>query len=149
MCGRVDDNLLRAIVESVELSVCEKCSKFGKVLGPLRREIPKARPRYIAPQKEEIKEGIIENYNEIIKKKRESLGISQKDFALKLSEKESIIHKIETGHFEPPFEMARKLEKILGIKLVISLKDEDADDLPKRKANDSFTLGDFISIKKK
>ena len=148
MCGKVDDNLLRTIVESVELTVCEKCSKFGKVLGPLRRDIPKPKPRYVQAQKEEPQEGIIENYHDIIKKKREALGISQKDFALKLNEKESIVHKLETGHFEPPMILARKLEKILGVKLVHKIKEESVDDKPQNKTGAGFTLGDFIKTKK-
>jgi putative transcription factor len=148
MCGKVDDNLLRTIVEGVELTVCNNCSKFGKVLGQLRRELPKPKPRYAAPQKEEVQEGIVDDYHEIIKRKRESLGISQKDFALKLSEKESIVHKLETGHFEPPLSLARKLEKMLGVKLVHKVKDEEIEGTSKKKSGDGFTLGDFIKVRK-
>ena len=151
MCGKVEENLNRALIENVELSVCNDCSKFGKVLAPVKRYSPKEQHKMIlksqqnhAP-KEEKMEILVENYAELIKKRRESMNLSQKDFALKLNEKESTIHHIETETFEPPLGMARKLEKFLGIKLVEEY--EEKHQLQKTKRDGGFTLGDFIKIK--
>ena len=148
MCGKKDDNLLKAIIENVELNVCKDCSRFGKVIGPVKKPEVREKPRfYQAPiVKEEKSEILVENFHEIIKKKRESLGMSQKDFALKLSEKESTIHKLETGSFEPNLNLARKLEKILGVKIVEEYKENF--ERQKQTKEEGFTLGDFIKIKK-
>ena len=149
LCGKTEDNLNRAIIESVELDVCSNCSKFGKVLAPVKRYSPKEQHK-MAQKTEETSEKIellAENYSEIIKKRRESIGLSQKEFASRINEKESIVHHIETGHFTPTIQIARKLEKMLGVKLVEE-HEERHESSGKSKKDESFTLGDFIKIKK-
>ena len=147
LCGKTEDNLLRAIIESVELNVCKACSKFGKALSSVRKDIPREQQKRFAEQpKEEKIELIVEDYPDLVKKKRESMGLSQKDFAIKLNEKESTLHHIETGHLEPSLALARKLEKFLNLKLVE--EHEENVKLGRRKADEGFTLGDFIKIKK-
>ena len=151
LCGKVDEQLSRTLIESVELNVCGACSKFGKVLAPVKRYSPKEQHKMMQraqpqAQKEEKIEILVENYADLIKKRRESVGLSQKDFALKLNEKESMIHHIETGTFEPTLEIARKLERILGIKLVEEHKENHQ--MQKTKREEGFTLGDFIKIKR-
>lgn len=152
LCGKVEENLHRTLIEGVDLNVCRDCSKFGKVLAPVKRYTPKEQHRMMqgaqqnqAPKEEKI-EIIVENYAELVKKKRESMSLSQKDFAIKLNEKESTIHHIETGRFEPPLGMARKLEKILGIKLVE--QHEEKHEIHKIRKEEGFTLGDFIKSNK-
>ena len=153
LCGKVEDNLIRTLIENVELEVCSGCSKFGKVIAPVKRFSPKEQHKMMQRAenakalKEEKTEILVENYADLIKRKRESLGLSQKDFALKINEKESTIHNIETCHFEPPVALAKKLEKVLGIKL-IEVYDEKPLAMKKRKNDGGFTLGDFINIKK-
>lgn len=144
LCGKTEERLNRAIIEDVELNVCSTCSKFGKVLAPknvtLKETIKRVEP------KEEKFEALIENYSDIIKRKREAIGLTQKDFANKINEKEITIHKIETGTLTPPLSLARKLEKILSIKLIEEcLEKQEAF---KRTKTEGFTLGDFIKIKK-
>lgn len=147
LCGKTDDRLFRALIEDVELNVCNDCSKFGKVIGSIKKQIAKeAKPKISQPADEKI-ELLVENYAEIIRKKRESMKLSQEDFAKKINEKESIVHKIETGHYQPSVSMARKLEKILGIKLIENYVEEKPA-LSRKKNEEGFTIGDFIKIRK-
>ena len=146
LCGKKED-LVKALIEGVELNVCQACGKFGKVLATVKRYTPKE--QHIMLKKSSPKEKtelIVEDYAEIIKKKREQLGLSQKDFANKINEKESLIHNIETGHLEPSLALARKLEKMLGIKLVEAYEAEH--EKAKTGKVEGFTLGDFIKVKK-
>ena len=150
LCGKVEDNLVKTKIEGVELEVCSACSKFGKVIAPVHRPSPKEQHRQFqkqikAQEKEEKVEILIENYADLIKKKRESLGLSQKDFAARLNEKESTIHHIETGKLEPNLVLARKLERLLGIKIVEEYA-ENHETIKKGK-DTGFTLGDFINVK--
>lgn len=149
LCGKTETNLSRAIIEGVELTVCSDCGKFGKVLAPVKRYSAKEQHKMAqkAEEKSEKMEILAENYPEIIKKRRESMGLSQKDFALRINEKESTVHHIETGSFTPPIQMARKLEKVLGVKLVEDYE-ERHEAHGKGKREQGFTLGDFIKIKK-
>ncbi|MBI2652297.1 TIGR00270 family protein [Candidatus Woesearchaeota archaeon] len=145
LCGKVGNSLNRALIEGVELNVCSGCSKFGKVLAPIKRNVGKE-PTKEFPPKEEKVELLVEDYAEVIKKRRESMGLTQKEFANKINEKEITIHKIETGTLTPPLSLARKLEKILGIKLIEEYLEKQESF--KRAKTEGFTLGDFIKIKK-
>ena len=147
LCGKIEDGLNRALIEMVELNVCSACSKFGKVLEPVHRLSPKEQHKQFQKkmqiqEKEEKVELLIEDYAETIKKKRESLGLTQKEFAKNLNEKESTMHKIETGALEPSLELAKKLEKVLGIKLIE--EHLERHEIFKRGKEEGFTLGDFI-----
>lgn len=131
------------MIEGVELNVCSGCSKFGKVLSYIKK--PYKEPIKKTEEKEEKIELLVENYAELIKRKRESMGLTQKDFANKINEKETTIHKIETGTLMPPLPLARKLEKILGIKLIEEYLEKQESF--KRAKTEGFTLGDFINVK--
>ena len=145
MCGKYEERLFRTLIEDVELNVCSACSRFGKVIraiGMPAKVLPK---KAYEEEKEEKIALIVEGYADLIKRAREEKNIGQGDFALKLNEKESTMHKIETGHLEPNMALARKLEKFLGIKLVEEI--EEKHEKSKRKENVGFTLGDFIKTK--
>ncbi len=151
LCGKVDEKLFRTLIENVELNVCSDCSKFGKVIASVHRPGPKEQHmkfvQQINPQeKEERIELFVENYADLIKKKRESMGLSQKDFALKINEKESTIHKIETGIFHPNIALAKRLEKFLGIKLIE--EHQETHEKSKKSKGEGFTIGDFIKLDK-
>ncbi len=144
LCGKIDEKLTRALIEGIELNVCSSCSKFGKVIGTIKKDSAKQIKKEI-PKEEKI-ELVVENYANIIRKKRESMGLTQKDFANKINEKETTIHKIETGALTPPLPLARKLEKALGVRLLEEY--EERHETSKGKRIVGFTLGDFIKVKK-
>lgn len=148
LCGKTAEGLAKAIIEGVALDVCADCAKFGKVIAQPKRPTPKEQHMQIQKREEraEKTELIVEDYPEIIKKKRESMGLTQKDFAVKINEKEAIVSKLETGAFTPPLPLARKLEKFLGVKLVEDY--EEVRGQAKAARHEGFTLGDFIKIKK-
>jgi len=65
----------------------------------------------------------------------------------KISEKESVLKKIETGKMAPTEQLIAKLEHTLKIKLLIPVAEEKVS-LPKA-ANQEFTLGDAVKVNKK
>lgn len=146
MCGS-PGKLYKAVIEDAELTVCHECSKFGKVIGVVKqedtREIKaKAAENISQPEKIDV---IIGDYAEKIRKKREQLGLKQEEFAKKINEKESLVQKIESGHFEPPIILAKKIEGFLKIKLVE--EHEEAYEHHTASKTGTFTLGDFIKKK--
>jgi len=147
LCGTETENLFRAIVEGTELNVCKDCAKYGKVIEkkPIKVEEKRQFTKPAEPEKE-IVQIIVPDFAQRIKKKRESLGLKQKDFAKKISEKESLIHNIETGSFKPSISLARKLEKFLKIKLVEEYEEEHKKS--SKTKTEGFTVGDLIKIKK-
>ena len=124
MCGS-EGGLFRVSIEEAILNVCNKCSKYGKVLSKVKimapsekkKEQKKLEKAKLQPGKEIIFV-IVPNYSTKIKKKRERLGLKQKDFAKLINERESLVSKLEKGSVEPSIKLARKLERSLKIKLV-------------------------------
>lgn len=152
LCGK-EAELYLIEIEGTRLSVCYACKKFGKMIKKIAVETPKEEKRkakqakiFKEPEKEII-EVIVSNYAEIIRKKREKLGLKQKDFAKIISEKESLLSKIETKEMEPSIRLARKLEKILRIKLVEVL--EEAAGEKKEAKSEELTIGDLVKVKSK
>jgi len=147
LCGAETENLFRAIVEGTELNVCKDCAKYGKVIEkkPIKEETKKQLTKTIEPEKEII-QVIVPDFAQRIKKKRESLGLKQKEFAKKISEKESLIHNIETGSFEPSISLAKKLERFLKIKLIEEYEEEHKKG--SKTKTGGFTVGDLIKVKK-
>lgn len=137
ICGR-EAYLLTALVEGTELDVCEECSIHGKVLK---------RPKPIFKEDKKIKEervvDFVSGYGNLVKRARERLGLNQKEFAKRLNEKETIIQKIETEKIKPTIELAKKLERSVGIKIIEELKNNTIKK-EKRKEISQFTFGDFI-----
>jgi len=142
-------------VEGAELMVCASCARYGtEVQSPARpspragaapragRTVPARRSRDVF----DLIEGeIVEDYGERIRDARMEKGLSQKDLAMQLKEKELLIKKIEKGDLIPEDEVRRKLEKALDIRLIDSPSEEEG----KRGGGKVVpTLGDVISIKK-
>lgn len=139
MCGS-ENKLSPTIVEGTELNVCKDCGKFGKILKKPIQVNRYARDRF----KEEIIEEISSDYSEKIKKAREKFGLKQEELAKKLAERESIIHKMESGHFKPGLALARKLESFLKIKIIekIEIKKEKYSS----SETEARTIGDIIKF---
>ncbi len=147
MCGKETD-LVVAIIEGSEMNVCSQCARFGKIIRkikppePIKKEIEKVGKE--EPEKEII-ENIVESYGKIIKEAREKLGLKQEDFAKKINEKASLIHKIESEHQKPSIDFAKKIEKFLKIKLI---EEEKLEKIKLDKSDsESFTIGDIIKLK--
>ncbi len=92
---------------------------------------------------------MVENYPEKIRQAREKLGLSHEDLGKKISEKESVLRKIETGKISPNDLLVSKLEHTLKIKLKVPVVEEKvAQNLPK-SASRELTLGDLMELGKK
>ena len=61
----------------------------------------------------------------IIRNARNKKGITHDQLGQKINEKVTLLKKIETGNIKPDEILSKKLEKFLGIKLYVSLNEED------------------------
>ncbi len=143
LCGS-DKRLYLTEIEGTRLNVCEKCSSFGNIIKE-RKPMQKKQKSNIQDIKEttEIMEMIVENYSELIKKSRESMDLKQEELARKIAEKESVIHKLESGNIEPDIRLAKKLEKALNINLI---REEKIEKISQNLNNDAtnITIGDLL-----
>ena len=144
MCGE-NNATAEAVVENTRMNVCNECAKFGKVLRQIAEKVEKAekeKPVHARQKEPEVIETLVPDFGQKIRKAREKLGMSQKDFAAKLSEKESVVHKLETGAMHLSLENARKIERILNIKLTTEYHEEKKSYLS--ASSPEMTLGDLF-----
>ena len=151
LCGIEAANFL-VDVEGAKLKLCQKCAKFGKPIGRLESAVELKNPfvktsRGKEEAEKEIIQIIVADYAARIKKVRESMGLTQEEFAKHISEKASTLHKIETGNYEPSLESARKLERLLKIKLVE--QHEEVRGKPSHGTDPELTIGDYVKVKKR
>ncbi len=144
ICGRpIKGKGKEIFVERAKLTVCKNCARYGT---QVREKPPETRRRPVssAPVTEfEIRD----DYTSIVRNAREKQGLTQKDLASKINEKESVIHRVETGHMRPSRRLARKLEGALDIKLLEKI--EEPEIVHRRGRSDELTIGDIIRLKKK
>ena len=148
MCG-AQGKIYKTVVEGAELNLCHECSNFGKVTGIVEQ---KADNKVIAKKDDfnahpEQMDILVDDYAQKIREKRQSMGLSQEEFAKKINEKESLVQKIESGHFEPSIGLAKKIGGFLKIRLVEEY--EEKHEALAHSKTDSFTIGDFIKVKGK
>lgn len=149
---------------SQPMKVCERCARHGTevqvqtgprpsygrgggkpVPSPGRGATPPARRR--RDVFDLIGGDIVEDYADRIRDARLEKGMSQKDLALELKEKEHLIRKIENGDLIPEDSVRKKLEAALDIHLIES--DGMPDDSGGHAGTSGTTLGDVIQIKRK
>jgi len=144
MCGN-EGELVDAIVEGSMLQVCRGCARHGRVVTVEKPVIAQPKPRKMVL--EEVSRYVVDTYALLVKRARERRGWKQEDLAREIKERESTIHKIESGHLKPDMELAQKLERTLGIVLIVTYEE------PKEKhvnlKDEAMTIGDLVKLKSK
>ena len=163
MCGQLipRSEAKRVYIEGALITVCLKCyNKMSKKgIKEVTKEITKPsrirgiiKPRAVRRPRRTIYEEyeVVSDYAERIRKAREAMGWSHKVLAEKVKESENIIKRIESGKLIPDIELARKLERVLKIKLLEPIVEETEFYTPPSKVKTTeLTLGDVVSIRKK
>ncbi|MEM0378659.1 MAG: multiprotein bridging factor aMBF1 [Thermosphaera sp.] len=158
ICGREVENnrdCRKIVLEGSVLIACPQC--FNRLVNqgkarpfieerkakpqPQKAPISQPRPK---PIREEYE--VVEDYAKRVKEARERLGWTQQVLAQKVRESENIIKRIEAGRLKPGIDLARRLERALGIKLLEPVVDESTPSLG--KSEDFLTIGDLVKLNK-
>ncbi|MCD6094959.1 MAG: TIGR00270 family protein [Thermoprotei archaeon] len=155
LCGaKIQGRPIKIRLDGVILNVCNACAKrYSKYVirdSAIQRSMP--RPRRVVrirtqPKLRELEYEIVEDFNVRIRKAREELGLTRELLAQELGEKESVIRRIEEGRLVPTIDMARKLERILKIKLLEPAESVSYEKYVKKRGGPILTLGDIVVIK--
>ncbi|MDI6887469.1 MAG: multiprotein bridging factor aMBF1 [Candidatus Thermoplasmatota archaeon] len=127
LCGKVDKNLVRVVIEGSLLSVCQKCAKFGTASAAIQPKITSAelaerlekRKKFLEEKNifAEIGYELVDDYGERIRKARLKAGLTPEQLGKLINERRTVITKLEARVMTPDDELIRKLEKALDIKL--------------------------------
>lgn len=84
---------------------------------------------------------LVQDYASRIKKARESKGWTRQDLGGRVGEAESAITRIENGSLHPTDDVAKRMERELGIKLFEAAAEAK---VPTKSAARGLTLGDLL-----
>lgn len=136
-------------LDNAVLHVCRRCAaSYGavSVQQPQRRVEPPRRVSVQQPRRAQVdRYEVVEEYAEVIKRARESLGLTREALASYIGVKESVLRRIESGQLVPDVQLARKLEKALGVKLLVPAQQAEAAGGPPAKKE--LTLGDVAEVR--
>lgn len=152
---------VKVIIEGAKITVCQNCAQHGKKIvkktpSASQRKVEQyrksERTKTYKSQNEPQRElEIVEDFTIKIRKVRQSLGLNQDQFAQKLNEKPSLLRRIETGKAKPSIKLAKKIEKVYGIKLITTSETIDTSTQVGKymKKSSGTSLGDMAFVKKK
>jgi putative transcription factor len=142
LCGKPATVI--ATIEGARLSACPACARHGTIIRPIPMAAPKGTKRQIsAPDpKEELIETVRQDVGKLLQQHREKLKLNQEQFAAKLQIRASTYNHYESGAVVPDTVMARKLERILGVPLVVHVK--VGAGVVKNEERRGMTMGDFF-----
>lgn len=158
LCGKNVTFCKKVTIEGVQLDCCTECAKFGMESKKAVEKEPAPKP--IITQRLETrekrgkpkdvltgveKEELVEDFGKLIRDARSKRGLSQKDLAMKINEKLTVLGKIEVGQMRPDDRMVGKLEKELGIKLREKVVETQ---VAKGMGTSALTLADLIKMQK-
>ena len=164
VCGRkIYGKPVTALIEGAKLTVCNECSKHGTIViekpkqapVPLKTKTTATMPLKTQSAGKPLKnvEGstleLVEGFDAKIRQAREKLGLTHEELGKRISEKVSVLKKIETGKMTPDNKLAAKLEHTLKIKLLVPASEEKAQraTVPKTPSRE-LTLGDLVQLSK-
>jgi putative transcription factor len=125
-------------IDTAILNVCDKCVGFGKeIIVPRMVEVKRPLPVI------DTGDAIVPNFNNLIRISRDKMKLTQDNLAVKMSEKLSIIKRVEEGWVPGPA-LISKLEKFFNIKLTEKVEEKT---IGKKSGNEKLTIGDIVEIR--
>ncbi len=162
VCGReILGQPQRRVIEGAKLTVCGRCAAFGKTDWSPTRTVPvgpapvplgqrplSAAPRAPRPPRNDVdtveQSELVEDYGAQIRKARQRLGLTEKDLAMKMQEKESVVKKLEKEELTPDNRMISKIRRVLGINLVERVEGSKSGIIA--KPTGPKTIGDVLKL---
>ena len=135
LCGRQAAEKKKIIVDGTVFNVCIACSKHGKPYVPVQvpssSSAKKKKPVVKIQQQKKIitmvDETMIDpDFARLIREARMKMGLTHEQLGMKMSEKAQTLKKFETGALKPDELFAKKLERYLGIKLYVSISNNNS-----------------------
>ncbi len=138
----------RALVDGVEMILCASCylklSRTGRAVLVSQKKPRKSLARPRRPRRLPLEAyDIVDDYYERIREAREARGWSTAVLAQKLRISESMLRKIEQGKLKPSIDLAKRMEKVLRIKLLEPLEDSEEYEYG---GSTTVTLGDIVVV---
>jgi putative transcription factor len=160
VCGRkIIGPPFKAMIEGAKMMVCSNCARLGAVYWeaktePKLKKVARRLPQpVLAPRKQppisvaETLELVV-NFGGKVRQAREKMGLSHGDLGKKISEKVSVLRKIESGKMTPDNILVEKLQHALRIKLLVPVTEPKVPSKTLAAKPVTATLGEIAQVRK-
>lgn len=161
--GHIRGKPKKVVIEGAKMLVCEQCARLGSIY--LEPEVKRFTSSYIptrgtkktlpsitlstrrkaASLREDLE--IKEGFGSLVRKAREMMDLSQEDLGRKMGEKVSVLKKIESEKMIPDQKLAKKLEHVLKVELLIPSKDYEISERISSPPPSGVTIGEIAQLK--
>ena len=115
-------------IDGAFFNACHKCVKLGNPINSqntIPKNVQKPNKTKIINKNSnfDLNESdfeIAEDFFTLMRKAREQRNLSQEELGLKINEKSSVIRTLESGKLKPTDTLAKKIERFLKIKILIT-----------------------------
>jgi len=147
------------MIEGAKMLVCGECVKLGSVYWeaktePRMKRVSKRLPQPMLAARRQpsltVEESLelVEAFGVKVRQAREKLGMSHEDLGKKISEKVSVLRKIESEKMAPDNLLTEKLQHALKIKLLVPVSEPKVPSTPASSRPSVPTLGDIATVKR-
>lgn len=156
MCGK-KVGTRRYMVEGTVMNLGMECAKYGSPMdataapgsaGAIAQNLEKRATRMTSRSVFEMQETkvLVEGFGTRIHKAREAKGLSHEQLGNKVSARVPELKHIESGKLRPSDELAKKLEKELGITLLEAVEGPApvVSGASKKGGSGALTIGDIL-----
>jgi len=160
VCGRrIIGPPFKAKIEGANMLACGECAKLGSIVWEARTEprlkkvvrrmaAPMLPPRKQPPLSVSDSLELVDGFGAKVRTAREKAGFSHQELGKKISEKVSVLRKIESGKMTPDNLLTEKLEHALRLKLLVPLSEPKIPTKALASRPAAPTLGDILKVKK-
>ncbi|MEM0375903.1 MAG: helix-turn-helix domain-containing protein [Nitrososphaerota archaeon] len=100
--------------------------------------------RYVGVVERVERYEFVDDLGNVVRKAREARFLTREQLAEMVGEKVSTIRRIENNELKPSFELARKLERVLKVKLLVEATDEVFERAVSKAQKRGLTIGDVL-----
>ncbi|MBS3816423.1 MAG: TIGR00270 family protein [Candidatus Thermoplasmatota archaeon] len=152
LCGKEISQGTTVSIENSEITVCEECKSYGKEVFSSDTEdvsdneiLQRIKNKKRSSSSSDIYRGdqkeLALDYSERIEEARMKKDLTQEELAKKISEKKSVIAKLEREEMRPSDDLRDKLENSLDIELMEKIEKTSTK---KSEESEGLTIGDLI-----
>lgn len=149
----------KAKIEGANMLVCGECAKLGSVVWEdrteprLKKVARRMAPPMLPPRKQPplpVSDGLelTDDLGTKIRMAREKAGLSHQELGRRISEKVSVLRKIESGKMVPDNLLTEKLEHALRLKLLVPVSEPKVPTIALASRPAAPTLGDILKAEK-
>jgi len=164
VCGKPAEGT--GVVEGARIDLCGDCADYARDFHyypqPARERAPQVQPPLVV-KKSLAQFEVVEDYSKKLREARERKGWTRDDLCKRTLISLQEITSFEEGRVKPKIEQARKLEFVLGVKLLEEQEAENErvpltetelermarENASRRSSNGRPTLADLVEIKKR